>query len=101
MKNRFLVLFLLLAGISGSCKKSECADSEKAVLKDYKGLDGCTWIIELENGQKIEPVNLESFVSNPKDGMKIRLSYNDEIESASICMVGKVAQINCLEILKH
>ena len=99
MKVRFFVFLFFVTALVSSCKKTECTDSEKATLKDYKGLDGCTWIIELGNGERLEPVNLEDFVGSPVEGMKIKLSYNIDIEMASICLVGKVAQIICLEKL--
>ena len=100
MKSRFFCLLILAGGLFVSCKKSECSPGEKGVLKDYQNLDGCTWVIELENGNKLVPINLEDFIKSPKDQTKIRLSYNDDIEIASICMSGKTARINCLEILK-
>lgn len=100
MKGNFFCLFVLSLALLASCKKSECADREKGTLKNYTGLDGCAWIIELDNGQKLEPLNLDEFIASPADGMKVRVNYIDDIEMASICMVGKIARINCLEKLK-
>lgn len=59
-------------------------------------LDGCKWIFVLDNGVKLEPVGVPStFVL--RDGMRVRIAYDDKIKIASICMMGKPAKILCIE----
>jgi hypothetical protein len=36
----------------------------KATIKDFTGLDGCGMLIVLENGDEIEPSNLNNFSSS-------------------------------------
>ena len=60
-----LMTLLLLA-----CNKNECSDSVKGKLKDLSGLDGCGFVIELENGNKLEPLNLSDFDIDLNDGKK-------------------------------
>lgn len=93
----FLILAFVISLSFFSCKKESCRE-EKGTLKDYTGLDGCHWMIELNNGEVIEPVNLDEFLSQPEDGMKLCITYNDDIEMASICMVGKVVSLLSLEV---
>ena len=65
-------------------------------VKDYTGLDGCGYIIELDNGKKLEP----TIVDPPfkfRDNQRVRLSYIEIPDMASICMVGILAKITCIE----
>lgn len=59
-------------------------------------LDGCKWILILDNGTKLEPYGIpESFTM--EDGMRVSIAYDDHIKVASVCMVGKPAQILCIQ----
>ncbi len=42
-------------------------ESENAVIVDMRGLDGCTFALQLENGKKLEPINLKTFDVKIKD----------------------------------
>jgi hypothetical protein len=92
-----ILLFTALSFLIFSCSKSH-EGMTKATIKDYTGLDGCGMIIELENGDAIEPSNLNSFSSSVSisDGQKIWVKYH-EIGGASICMVGPSVEIDELE----
>lgn len=91
-----IILFsTMLMGI-GSCKKVEpCDQGVKGVFKDFTGLDGCGWVIELENDKVIEPSNIESFMIVPEEDKEVWVSY-ESAALASICMVGEVVVINCI-----
>jgi hypothetical protein len=88
----FLILLLLTA-----CSKSN-SGMLKGKLHDYTGLDGCGMLIDLDNGTTLEPTNLSNFQDNVNlvDGQKVWVKYH-EISAGSICMVGKVAEIDELE----
>jgi hypothetical protein len=87
-----LIALLLLA-----CNKNKCADSVKAELKDLSGLDGCGFVIELENGNKLEPLNLSDFDINLNDGKKVWVSYHLTTNMiATACMVGDIIEIDCI-----
>ena len=91
---KFIYLFSLL--ILGSCAKdTNCANSEHAELKNLTGLDGCGWVLELDNGSKLEPQNLTDFEIELVEGKNIHVRYT-EIEGGSICMVGQIVTIDCL-----
>ena len=92
-----ILLFSALSFLIFSCSKSH-EGMTKATLKDYTGLDGCGMVIELENGDKIEPTNLTEFSSSVSiaDGQKVWVKYHS-ISAASICMVGPIVQIDELE----
>jgi hypothetical protein len=59
------------------------------------GLDGCGMVIELENGDKLEPTNLSNFEIDVEDGKKIWVEYHG-VWMASICMVGEVVEVDCI-----
>ena len=96
-KNKFLksILFILLLVFCVSCQTR--MDMEKATLRDLTGLDGCSWVLEKQDGNQLEPVNLLEFQNkfDLQDGQKVWIQYN-EVGSASICMVGPT--IDLLEI---
>ena len=81
-----VVFVLLLAG---------CVDSDfgNATLRDYTGLDGCDWVIELDNGEVVEPRNVEDFISEPVSQMRLLVEYTVEPDWVSICMVGPVVTL--------
>ncbi len=65
---------------------------------DYTGLDGCSYIIELDNGKKLEPVKF------PVDfqfynGQRVLVDYKVIDNVASICMVGDMVEIITIENL--
>ena len=87
----------LIAVILSSCNKNKCSDSVKAELKDLNGLDGCLFVIELENGDRLEPLNLSDFNIKLKDGKKIWVSYHLTVNFiATLCMVGDIVEIECI-----
>ena len=76
------------------------------------GLDGCGYVFELADGTRLEPQMLgwcgtppisKEITENPLynfefvDGKKVKIAYEEIPEAASICMVGKVVKITCLE----
>lgn len=89
-------LFLLLLFLTG-CSKSN-SGMLKGKLHDYTGLDGCGMLIDLDNGTTLEPTNLSNFQNNVNlvDRQKVWVKYH-EISAGSICMVGKVVEIEELE----
>lgn len=69
----------------------------KAEIKDLTGLDGCGFVIELENGERIEPINYDDFDVELKDGEKIWVSYHlTPFLIGSVCMVGDIVEIDCM-----
>ena len=80
-----------------SCnKESECEDSHSAKLVNMTGLDGCSWMIELGDGTKLEPTNLNDFNINLQENQKIWVVYHTAAQMASICMHGEIVTIDCI-----
>jgi hypothetical protein len=102
----FLLLLLLLVGCktrSGGTeiKNEENYIAEKFILvsvKDLRTLDGCEYIFETKNGEKLQPVNLSDTLK--KDGLQIWIKYQPE-NSAGICMTGTMIRITEVKNYKH
>ena len=69
-------------------------------LKDLTGLDGCGWLIQLDNGIKLNPTNLADFNIKLKDGKRISIDYTVQDGVMTTCMSGKSAKIIVLEEFK-
>ena len=99
MKRLWVILFALLFF---SCdNKEETVDCNiKATLKDYTGVDGCKFVLVLENGEVLE---MGDFDEEPNfkfnDGMKVSISYEEMRDMASICMVGPIVRIMCIKTI--
>lgn len=94
--NKLILILLFLTTTLFSCTKDNpCANSVPASLQNLTGLDGCGWVLVLEDGSKLEPTNLDEFPINLSQGKKVNVAYHT-LEMASICMVGKIVEIDCL-----
>lgn len=110
-----LMLFVIL--ILVSCQEDESAPecTVAATVRDLRGLDGCGYVFELEDGTRLEPIvyyymmcdmspNNNPFREAPEDpmtsfefvdGKKVKIEYELQ-ESVSVCMVGPTVKITCI-----
>jgi hypothetical protein len=106
-----LLLSLVLLGTVTSCQKNEIAlpnaCGTMATIRDLRGLDGCGFVLELDNGERLEPVYNYDCGTPPlpaptidhvqfADGKRVSIAYNVLTDRVSICMVGKVVEITCI-----
>ena len=82
-----------------SCKQTEsvepssnCTDYTSATVKDFTGLDGCKWMVIINENQ-FEAINLVDFYPNASDGKSIYIQYKKRTDLASICMAGEMIEI--------
>ncbi|MEM9885752.1 MAG: hypothetical protein AAF849_07665 [Bacteroidota bacterium] len=69
------------------------------IVKDFSGLDGCNFLIVLENGDKLQPMEVvDNF--EWKDGQRITFSYELVPDAMSTCMAGKIVKVTCVDVLK-
>ena len=81
----------------------------KATLRDYTGLDGCGFALVLEEDRKKKEVldlrSLSGWGSYGwgriifKDGMKVRISYEEMSDMERMCIVGTIVTITCMETI--
>ena len=99
MARNFAAIFILFFSLNCSDEETSC--EIKATLRDYTGLDGCGCVLVLEDGEVLE---MGAFDEEPDfsfdDGMKVRISYEEKSNMASICMVGPNVRITCMEKIK-
>jgi hypothetical protein len=96
--NIFFVLFLF-------CGLSNCSKDDTSELSLYHGIlinmstfDGCGWIIELDNKNKIEPRNLNDFNLTLQDSAGVLVRYQIPNDRSSYCMIGDVVEIVSIEL---
>ena len=91
------ILIGILSMIIYSCDGNKSTAGVNGTLKDYNGLDGCTWIIELDNGEKLQPVNLLELNIGLTDGKKVTVTYDEVKDMSGICMTGIMVSVKTIE----
>jgi hypothetical protein len=117
MKRLTIILAFFSAIIFWSCEEDKinavsCDNGVLATVRDLTGLDGCGFVFELTDGTRLEPMRLmycgtpplpKEVTEDPLydfqfvDGKQVRLGYEEIQDAASICMVGKIVRITCIE----
>lgn len=88
-----LSLFALSCNDNPDEPMPDDSNFENAVLLDFGGLDGCSWIIQLEDKSNLEPINLADFPITPINELEIEVDYVTIINGATVCMVGTMVEI--------
>lgn len=117
MRRLTIILISLSVGFFWNCEDDKilnatCDTGEIATVRDLTGLDGCGFVFELNDGTRLEPMRLmfcgtpplpEEVTEDPLydfqfvDGKQVRIGYEEIQDVASICMVGKIVRITCIE----
>lgn len=98
---KYLILiscFFLVTASKCSDKKGNSYCTEMGTLKDFTGLDGCNFLIVLDNGDKLQPIIQDADIEL-KDGQRIKFGYTEIVDQMSICMAGKMVEILCIEFI--
>ena len=93
-----LLLVAALPLLAFSCRKATegPACNTPATVRNFSGIDGCGFVLELDNGKRLEPHGDLWQGYAKKDGARVTISYVDE-PSASICMVGDGVRLTCIQ----
>ena len=104
---------IILAAILFNCTDENSVEqpcSTPATVRDFTGLDGCGFVLELESGKILIPLRIgycgtpplpKEITEDPlydfdwEDGKRVMIDYTIE-DMANICMTGQVAKINCI-----
>ncbi len=73
-----------------------CKYPYTGVVRDLTGLDGCGKVIELSGGKRLEVASLPGNF-NLVTGQQVEFDYTERTDLGSICMVGKIVEINCIK----
>ncbi len=101
----YVLVLLVIGSVTGCTQRAASPEPSacgaKATVKDLRGLDGCSYVLVLESGEKLEPL-LDAGQPAPtikgvvlRDGMQVTLSYQERNDYGSICMVGKIVEVTC------
>lgn len=107
------LLALMTLGSLTSCNREEASPEPNscgtsATVKDLTGLDGCGFVLVLDNGEKLEPVLDIIRCGTPpvpppaingialEDGMRVRVTYEELKDRGSVCMAGKIVKVTCI-----
>ena len=117
MKRLIVILSLFSTSVFWSCEDNKissvsCKTGVLATVKDLTGLDGCGFVFELKDGSRLEPKRMffcgtlplpKEVTEDPLynftfvDGKQVRIGYEEITDAASICMVGKIVKITCID----
>jgi hypothetical protein len=90
-----LAVSVLLIASCGK-KTGGCYKGEKAWVKDFTDSDTCGILFQLEDGTKLEPINLSEFSGMEfNHGDLVWISYKPA-SGASLCGMGDIVEIKCL-----
>ncbi len=109
----FLSASFIFCGCADDPMIVSCNKGVFATVRDLTGLDGCGFVFELADGTKLEPIRQFLRCGTPPlprevtedplfnfqfvEGKKVSIGFEEMTEEVSICMVGKVVKINCIE----
>ena len=98
MKKTLAIMILVLMVLAVSSCEKEDTKKANATLKNYTGmLDGCGWVVVLDDGSKLEPIQFPEGVTLQPDA-RVYVEY-DPFPTTSICMVGTTVKILKLRYL--
>jgi len=94
----FSLLATGLLALATSCQKADQAPGcgTPATVRNLTGFDGCGYVLQLDNGKRLEPHGTlwQSFAK--QDGARVTISY-EVAPAASICMVGEGVELTCIQ----
>jgi hypothetical protein len=86
------MMLVLSCGLFKSSQETiDVEEYAKGKVLDKRDLDGCTYVIELESGKKLEPINLTDDFQ--KEGLQVWVKYEEKKDIASICMMGTMVEV--------
>tara|TARA_B100001750_G_C14893635_1_gene296317 strand:+ start:141 stop:437 length:297 start_codon:yes stop_codon:yes gene_type:complete len=91
------LIFALLVVLSCSNEDDALLCNEKATLRDFTGVDGCSYVLVLDDEKVLEIGDLEFEPDFQfRDGLRVSVTY-EEVSSVSICMVGQIVRVLCID----
>jgi uncharacterized lipoprotein YajG len=92
--NKSLVLVTTAAILMAGCKVTQQNQNfdgmTMVTVRDFRSLDGCTFLLETEDGKHLQPANLKD--SFQKEGLVLGVTYK-KIKTPSICMKGEPVEL--------
>ena len=108
MKNILFVcsILLLLAACNSPAPSSATTDNPSkscfttALVKDMNGLDGCTFLLELDNGDRLLPLEIKGKNFDFKNNQLVEIGYKIVPDAMSVCMAETQAvNVTCIKLV--
>ncbi len=100
------IVLILLVVLSASCSKKvaglkafpeeEIKEGYTKATVVYSTVDGCNWLLQIENEKKVEPINLKEEFK--KDKLKVWIKYVIKKGAVGICMAGEIVTLTEIEL---
>ena len=91
------LIFALLVVLSCSNEDNTLMCDEKATIRDFTGVDGCSYVLVLDDEKVLEIGDLEFEPDFQfRDGLRVSVTY-EELSSSSVCMVGSIVRVLCID----
>ena len=84
------IVATLLAGCKSSKESLRFEGMTMVTVRDFRSLDGCTFLLETEDGRFLQPANLQ--VAQQKEGLVMGVTYK-KTKTPSICMKGEPVEL--------
>ena len=96
----FGAIFTSILATTACTKNNGCPNSSnKAIVRDFSDIDTCGIVFELEDGSKVEPMNLSEWQAFEfVDEQLVWLKFK-KVPGQSTCQLGDVVRINCVSEL--
>jgi hypothetical protein len=86
---------IILTLLFSSCDRLDTSEMQEGVIKDMSNLNGCGYVVQLNNGTILEVENLHEFnidIENNKD-VWVKYQSNPLICIETICQLGEVVSL--------
>lgn len=71
----------------------------KAVVKDMRDLDGCQFLLELDNGDKLMPIEVKDKDFKFENNQLVEIGYKEEKDAMTTCMAGTPVTLTCIKLV--
>jgi hypothetical protein len=97
-----LILTLVSCGTKkGVVKSSGTTCDTQVTVRDYTGLDGCRFLLELKDGTRLIPVELADPTFLFSEGQIIKIKYTSLKDVVTACLTAAIpVRVTCLEEIK-
>jgi hypothetical protein len=85
------ILFCFCVFASNAIGKTNPTYTNGKIVKGT--VDGCTWLIKLDEEKYLQPINLNAFIKKPRNGQKVKFVYNVAKGKAGFCMMGQMVEL--------
>ena len=86
---------IILTLLFSSCDRIDTSEMQEGVIKDMSNLNGCGYVVQLNNGTILEVENLHEFNIDIENNKEVWVKYqsNPLICIETMCQLGEVVSL--------